>query len=133
MNETNELNPKQKKAVMLICLCLIPVVVLTIYDVNEKYQQSDSYGAEYILEGWIEENTSCNSITMHITLKTDNTFAPSDHIPALEKWYDHLDCSNPDSKYWRDADYDYDTSFGTNLYGEQIQFLEFDEWRESQK
>jgi hypothetical protein len=128
-----DLTKKQKTILKLLCIGLIPLMVWTFYDIHSDYQISSAYGAEYITEAWISENTSCNMLNIQIAFKTNNVFAPSNHIPALEKWQDYMDCDNPDSEYWRSTDYNYENTEGTSINGEQIEFKSFNDWMKNKQ
>jgi hypothetical protein len=134
MNKSKELTPKQKKIINILGLAMIPLVAWMIYDLNETFRTSEKYGGEYVRNGWIEEKTSCNRLSLQITMKDGGLFTPHTHIPALQEWQEKMNCDNPNSEYYRDSDYDYDSyNFGTNLQGKEIQFVEFNEWVKSQE
>jgi hypothetical protein len=129
MNKSKKLTPKQNKVVNIVGLSLIPLVAWMIYDLNEIHQTSEKYGGEFVRYGWIEEGTSCNRLSLRIAMKEGGLFTPSTHIPALQEWQEKMNCNNPNSEYWRDSDYPYDDyNFGTNLQGEQIEFVKWEEW-----
>ena len=107
---------------------LVVMSIWMMFDLNDQYQTSEKYGGDYIRYGWIEEKTSCHRLAIQILLKDGGLFTPSTHIPALLEWEEKMNCADPDSKYWRNADYSYDVTFGTNLQGKEIGFIEFDEW-----